>query len=378
MKKMLIDLTYAPTGGSLAQIKEIINNIESYKFEMIVFYITRENYHLFQRVNNNKIKILFVPFSNSSIILRTIWAQFILPFYLLNNKIDLLFCPGNISPIINSTKKVQWIGTVGPFEKKFISFFGLRQRIVLFITKYLMIFSSYTSDLVIFESEYTQELFVERYGQKKERSTVICIGNDDFFYNTLGESSENYHQYGKFILVVAHLYPYKNIEILLESYYDSNLHLRGLKIVIAGTIINENYYKKLIAKIEDFGLIEYVIFLGSVHKHMLRDLYSHCTMLVFTSPFENFAYTLVEAMSCAAPIIATNTTAMPETCGDAVLYFSPDSHKELSLCILKYLDNNELRKEYKERARIKSMTYDTYSEVNNITANLLSQINTNK
>ena len=156
------------------------------------------------------------------------------------------------------------------------------------------------------------------------------------------------------------------------------MHLRGLKIVIAGTIINENYYKKLIAKIEDFGLIEYVIFLGSVHKHMLRDLYSHCTMLVFTSPFENFAYTLVEAMSCAAPIIATNTTAMPETCGDAVLYFSPDSHKELSLCILKYLDNNELRKEYKERARIKSMTYDTYSEVNNITANLLSQINTNK
>jgi glycosyltransferase involved in cell wall biosynthesis len=378
MNKLVIDLTFNPVGGALSQIKEIINNIESYAFDEVLFYSTHENYHLFQDINADKIKVLFVPFSNRSIVLRSLWAQLILPFHLLIDGNNLLFCPGNISPIVNSTKKVQWIGTVGPFEEKFLSFFSFKKRIVLLITKYLMVFSSRTSDLVVFESEYTKELFIRRYGQKKKYSTVIYIGNDNFFHSTQGKSCENYHQYGKFILAVAHLYPYKNIEILLESYYNSNLHLRGLKIVIAGTIVDENYYKKLIAKIKGYGLIRYVIFLGSVDKYTLRDLYSHCTMLVFTSPFENFAYTLVEAMSCAAPIIATNTTAMPETCGDAVLYFSPDNHKELSLCILRYLDDNELRKEYKKRARIKSMVYNTYSEVNSITANLLSEINTRK
>ena len=69
---------------------------------------------------------------------------------------------------------------------------------------------------------------------------------------------------------------------------------------------------------------------------------------------------------------------MPETCGDAVLYFSPNNHKELSCCILKYLDNPDLRNEYKRKASIKSMTYETYSEVNQITANLLNEINRSK
>ena len=378
MSKLVIDLTFNPVGGALSQIKEIINNIDLYIFDEILFYSTRENNHLFQDVNTNKIKVIFVPFSNKSIILRSFWAQFILPFHLLIDKSNILFCPGNISPILNFTKKAQWIGTVGPLEKNFIYFFGLKQRIILFINKYLMILSSYTSDLVIFESQYTKNLFVKKYGQKENRSSVVYIGNDEFFYSTLGKSDENYSMYGDFILVVAHLYPYKNIEILLESFHDSELHLRDLKIVIAGNIVDKIYNKKLLAKIRDLGLIESIIFLGGVEKKKLRDLYSYCTMLVFTSPFENFAYTLVEAMGCAAPIIATNTTAMPETCGDAVLYFSPNNHKELSCCILKYLDNPDLRNEYKRKASIKSMTYETYSEVNQITANLLNAINRSK
>ena len=183
--------------------------IDLYMFDEVLFYSTRENYHLFQDVNTNKIKVLFVPFSNRSIILRSLWAQLILPFRLLIDKNNLLFCPGNISPILNLTKKVQWIGTVGPFEKNFIYFFGLKQRIILFINKYLIIFSSYTSDLVIFESQYTKNLFVEKYGQKENRSSVVYIGNDEFFYSTLGKSDESYCKYGDFILVVAHLYPYK-------------------------------------------------------------------------------------------------------------------------------------------------------------------------
>ena len=178
MSKLVIDLTFNPVGGALSQIKEIINNIDLYIFDEILFYSTRENNHLFQDVNTNKIKVIFVPFSNKSIILRSFWAQFILPFHLLIDKSNILFCPGNISPILNFTKKAQWIGTVGPFEKNFIYFFGLKQRIILFINKYLMILSSYTSDLVIFESQYTKNLFVKKWIFRLRFSVFISDNNN--------------------------------------------------------------------------------------------------------------------------------------------------------------------------------------------------------
>mgnify|MGYP000144382468 FL=1 len=98
--------------------------------------------------------------------------------------------------------------------------------------------------------------------------------------------------------------------------------------------MDDKYYRKLITLIKKYGISENVIFLGRVEKKDLIELYSQCKIFVFTSPYENFAYTLVEAMSCSAPIIATNTTAMPETCGKAALYYEPDSEQELSNCLM--------------------------------------------
>jgi hypothetical protein len=122
--------------------------------------------------------------------LRTIWAQIVLPILLFIDNIDVLFCPGNISPIVNIKKKIQWIGTVGPFEKDFIRFFSLKNRIILFFTKYLMIFSSYTSDMVIFESNYTRDLFIKKYKQRLKKSSVIHIGNNSFFKPVFTSSSK--------------------------------------------------------------------------------------------------------------------------------------------------------------------------------------------
>jgi len=174
--------------------------------------------------------------------------------------------------------------------------------------------------------------------------------------------------------MVSHLYPYKNIELLINSYYNSQLYNRELYVLIAGSITDNAYYNRLKSKVDKYGLSDYIIFLGLVEKQDLRELYSQCKIFVFTSPFENFAYTLVEAMSCSAPIIATNTTAMPETCGDAALYFSPDSEQELTDCMLTFLENENIRKEYKDKSLAKSTEYEIYSVINQKTNKLLEDL----
>jgi len=376
LKTLAIDLTYQPVGGAISQIKEIIKNIDVYSFDRVYFFVTSDNMHLFEDVENIRIQLIRVGFSNKSIMIRSIWAQIILPISLVLRNIDLLFCPGNISPIINSRKKVQWIGTVGPFEEGLIKTFGLRKKIILFISKYLIFLSAYTSDFVIFESKYTRDIFVKKYRQKMKKSIIIHIGKTNYFYpvKTSEFVKKNNYNNIEYILTVSHLYPYKKIEILLYSYYKLRLNQKKLYLFIAGSIKDKKYFNKLKSIVEKCGISEYVIFLGSVEKQDLRELYSQCKIFAFTSPYENFAYTLVEAMSCSAPIVATNSTAMPETCGNAALYYDQDSEQELSDCLKKFLNDEKERKRFKEMSLNKASEYENYLVVNRKTNEVLESL----
>ena len=63
MRKLAIDLTYQPTGGTLTQIIEIIKNVDSYDFAKVIFYITSDNLNLFEGANEN----LYKPIKNTSL-----------------------------------------------------------------------------------------------------------------------------------------------------------------------------------------------------------------------------------------------------------------------------------------------------------------------
>ena len=66
--------------------------------------------------------------------------------------------------------------------------------------------------------------------------------------------------------------------------------------------------------------------------------------MIFPSPYENFAYTLIEAMSCGTAIACSNTTGMPDTCHEAALYFNPYDIEEIAEKISMLISDEKLRK----------------------------------
>lgn len=72
----------------------------------------------------------------------------------------------------------------------------------------------------------------------------------------------------------------------------------------------------------------------------LVNAYRHCYALIFPSFFEGFGYPPIEAMKYGKPIIASNTTSIPEICGDAPLYFSPIYESDIYRCLIKLCDTN--------------------------------------
>lgn len=77
----------------------------------------------------------------------------------------------------------------------------------------------------------------------------------------------------------------------------------------------------------------------------------NCHAMIFPSYFEGFGYPPVEAMGYGKPILASNTTSIPEICGNAPIYFSPFYETDIFSAFMKFdnLDYDILSKKSKEQ-----------------------------
>jgi glycosyltransferase involved in cell wall biosynthesis len=380
--KIAIDITYSPSGGSLTQIERMVEKFNQIDELEIIIYSKKNNNKLISDLTKNN-KVVYSKLSNLSIIGRIIWGQVFLPTYLIREKVDILFCPGNFGPLFCSVKTIIWIGTIGPFFEDFIkNFLWLskgQNRIKLYINKLFMILSSKRADAVIFESHFTKELFINRYNINQNKSYVINIGFDEYFAdnkkmlsNFFGSNPKNSTEY---ILCVSHLYPYKNIISLIIAYKKILDNTKtSAKLIIAGGGGFAHYDEKIKKCINNLKLNDDVFLLGNVSKKRLKELYLNALLLAFPSPFENFAYTLVEAMTCGVPIVCSNTTAIPETCQKAAVYFDPYNSQDIADKIKIVLNNDLLRKEMSKKSIMRAKELPDYNEVTLKTLNIMKEL----
>jgi glycosyltransferase involved in cell wall biosynthesis len=114
-----------------------------------------------------------------------------------------------------------------------------------------------------------------------------------------------------------------------------------LKIICARDIFATratNLAKKL-------GVSHQVEFLGYVKDQDFPKVYSQALALVHPAFLEGFSLTGLEAMSQSCPVIASNTSCMPEIYGKSVLYFNPNNCDELVAQINKLQNNPKLREQ---------------------------------
>src|SRR5262249_57460865 len=64
--------------------------------------------------------------------------------------------------------------------------------------------------------------------------------------------------------------------------------------------------------------------LGNVSLDELVSLYRRAAAVVFPSLYEGFGLPPLEAMACGCPVACSYAASLPEVCGDAARYFTPD------------------------------------------------------
>lgn len=132
-----------------------------------------------------------------------------------------------------------------------------------------------------------------------------------------------------FILYAGGLELNKNLRSLIEglSYLPSSVRDQYQFVCVGKRNAGES--EKILGLAQDAQVRDMISVVGHVSEADLVDLYNACDLFAFPSLREGFGLPALEAMSCGAPTIVSNTTSLPEVVGNPEATFDPTSPKAI-------------------------------------------------
>lgn len=121
--------------------------------------------------------------------------------------------------------------------------------------------------------------------------------------------AENAGDSGPQILFLANLIKRKGLEYLLQAMPEVLRHEPRATLVVAGGGPNEAALRESVAALH---LGEHVSFLGPVSHDAACAVFQSCAVYCLPSLGEPFGVTLLEAMACGKPVVATASGGVPE------------------------------------------------------------------
>ena len=249
----------------------------------------------------------------------------------------------------------------GYFGRMMSTIFVLTERILAKITDLVIAISeSQKNELVnkyrivraskvrVVKLGFDLEPFVSSKNLARESTQIFNSGESDFVADELK------------IGIVGRLVPIKNHKMFLEAakiFLEQNPSIKATFLIIGDGELKQ----ELIDYCKEQGLSDHVQFLG--WQKELPEIYSNLDIIALTSNNEGTPVSLIEAMACSVPVIATNVGGVQDLLGNSQLGFISDGFKICErgilcrdndakgfACGMKYLVNNKRLK--KEKANL--------------------------
>jgi glycosyltransferase involved in cell wall biosynthesis len=307
------------------------------------------------------------PYKQKNMILVYIWGRinllsnlFVLPFYAYKFEIDVFMFQNFNSPFCNS-KKVVYIHDVMYYTHP--EFFTLKERLYLHPLKWIQ----YNCDQIITISENEKQRLIGLKFKMTNKIKVVYHGVNAI-YKPLHEFNPVfidkvrvlYSLPSEYILYVGRLNIRKNIVKLLEAM--PLLEDKNIKLVIVGSADETSIdFNEIVNKL---NISNQVIMLGYTPFEHLPSIYAQAKVFCFPSLEEGFGMPPLEAMASNVPVIVSNTSCMPEICGDAAMYFDPHSSIEIAYNINKLLQCKELHLQQANKGVSHAKKFNWSSSVN--------------
>lgn len=300
--------------------------------------------------------------------LRIAWEQLVWPWENARREIDLVHSMAFVTPLAN---RLPTIVTVYD-----LSFMHYPERFPRAQQRYLASQTrrSVQGARLVIAISHSGKADVQRFFDvPNSRVAVVYPGVDARFAPVSAEALTDFRHRvqppDRFILHVGTLQPRKNIPTLIDAF--NQLNDRSVHLVLAGG--KGWLYDEIFARVGELGISNRVHFTGYVEDADLPLWYQAAACLVFPSLYEGFGLPIAEAMRGGAPVIAAETSSIPEVAGNAALMFNAQDSAELARCMENVLNDTALSARMGQMGQVQAQQF-TWTSAANKTAALYQQI----
>ena len=156
----------------------------------------------------------------------------------------------------------------------------------------------------------------------------------------------------RYILFVGKRVKYKNFHSAIIAFSKSSLPKLGFSMICVGSNFSDTENQLF----EKLGVQSNVIALENITNKELNYLYQNAFALVYSSLYEGFGLPPLEAMNCGCPVIASNTSSIPEVVGDAGILINPEDTEAIAAA-LEVLIDDSIRHKYIGRGLERAMLF---------------------
>jgi glycosyltransferase involved in cell wall biosynthesis len=329
------------------------------------YYFDRKYDHQFVHGPNVSPFVLFPP-TRLPILLR-FWLNRSVRRHIVQRKPDVFFSPDGFIPLGMAIPKVSMVHDAAFLRHPEF----LQTRTSKFYKVWMPRYLAY-ADHIITVSEFSKRELMEGYDLPDDKISVVYNGISEIYHPVPEEKRigvrEQLTNGRPYFVYLGSIHPRKNIPVLIKAYErfreqtgaDHHLVLAGRLWWMADEVKDAVSVSPYISDIH---------FPGYITSDRAVALLGGATAMIYPSRYEGFGLPLLEGMACGTPVIASNTSSLPEVAGDAALLFDPDQPDELAHHMATLIADASLRDQLVERGfrRCSDFSWDTSaSEIYNI------------
>ena len=150
-----------------------------------------------------------------------------------------------------------------------------------------------------------------------------------------------------YVLYVGTLEPGKNVERIIRAFDSIAADHPDHELLLAGD--KGWLFEGIFEAARRSAAAGRIRFLGHVPDEMVPSLMRGCDLFVFPSLYEGFGLPPLEAMACAAPVVTSTASSLPEVVGDAAMQVDPLNAQDLAQAMRQVLADPTLRADLKAR-----------------------------
>jgi len=200
---------------------------------------------------------------------------------------------------------------------------------------------------IIVPSFYLRDMLIRHYGVKPGKVAVVYNSVDSKSIEKIKRGRRE--KKGTKIITVGRIVRHKRMGDIITALHKLSLKFPDINLTVVGDGPEKAELERLV---ERMGMVQQVQFCGSINHNETLELLKTADVFVLNSTYEGLPHTVIEAMACSVPVIATGIRGTDEVIDDGRtgLLLPLDDEQVLVYAIAKLLEDKKLAERLAEQA----------------------------